>query len=62
MIFVALISIEKNKILSYIVISIASLIKIYPIFIFIGIIVMLSFFIIDLYFEVLESKFNFKNF
>tara|TARA_Y100000996_G_scaffold415583_1_gene411420 strand:- start:5318 stop:7147 length:1830 start_codon:yes stop_codon:yes gene_type:complete len=39
MIFVALISIEKNKILSYIVISIASLIKIYPIFIFIGIIV-----------------------
>ena len=30
--------------------------------IFIGIIVLLSFFIIDLYFEVLESKFNFKNF
>ena len=30
--------------------------------IFIGIIVLLSFFIIDFYFEVLESKFNFKNF
>ena len=29
---------------------------------FIGIIVLLSFFIIDFYFEVLESKFNFKNF
>ena len=30
--------------------------------IFIGIIVLLSFFIIDFYFEVLESKFKFKNF
>ncbi len=39
MIFVALMSIEKNKIFSYILISIAALIKIYPIFTFIGIII-----------------------
>ena len=39
MIFVALLFLEKNKILSYIVISIASLIKIYPIFVLMGIII-----------------------
>ncbi len=39
MVFVALLTIDKNKILSYIVISIAALIKIYPIFVFIGIII-----------------------
>ena len=39
MIFVALMSIKKNKIFSYILISITALVKIYPIFTFIGIII-----------------------